>query len=69
MSAPAESELLPQNSNGDMRLTFGDNSLELRTEAEAQKYTVRGHIGRHPQIHVHRCFPQSLGVTSGGKGG
>lgn len=69
MSAPAESELLPQNSNGDVRLTFGDKSLELGTEAEAEKYTVRGHIGRHPQTHVHRCFPKGLGVMSGGKGG
>lgn len=34
MSVLAESELVPQNSSGDMLFPFGDKGLELRTEAE-----------------------------------
>lgn len=47
VSAPAEPELLPQNLNGDVRFTFEDKGLELTSKAEVEKYTVRGHLGRH----------------------
>ena len=39
MSIPAESELVPQNSNGDTLFPFRDKGWELRTKAEAEKYS------------------------------
>lgn len=61
MSAPDGSELLPQNSNGDMRLTFGDDSLELRTEVKAQKYTVRGQLEDTLRPMCIDAFPKAWG--------
>lgn len=61
MPALAESELLPQNSNEDVRLTFRDKSLELGTEAEAEKYTARGHIADTLKPMCIDAFPKAWG--------